>query len=90
MKTTMSRDGERRTNLRVEFRLGKDEVANLLAISVQMYGDEREELSEKKLLDVVKKQLFNQGLDVLEFGADTAPDDETVEWAREQVEKFWK
>jgi len=90
MKTTMSRDGERRTNLRVEYRLDKTQVANLLAIYALTYGEIGEELSEKKLLEMVKNQLTYQGLDVLEFGANVDVDDETLDWAKEQVGKYWK
>jgi hypothetical protein len=90
MKATMSRDREYRTNLRVEFRLDKAEVANLLAIYATTYGEEHEELSEKKLLEMVKKQLMYQGLDVLEFGANVDTDDAVFDWAKEQVAKYWK
>lgn len=90
MKATMSRDGERRTNLRVEYRLDKTQVANLLAMYATTYGEDGGELSEKKLLEMVKNQLFYQGMDVLDFGSNEGITDETLDWAKEQVEKFWK
>lgn len=90
MKATMSMDLKRRTNLRVEYRLDKSQVVGLLAVYAATYGDVGEKLSEKLLLEMVKKQLMFQGLDVLEFGANVEVDDETLEWAHEQVGRFWK
>jgi hypothetical protein len=90
MKATMSKDGQERVNLRVEFRLDSTQVASLLAIYALTYGGDGEELSEKKLLEMVKSQLTYQGLDVLEFGANVDVDDDTLEWSKEQVAKYWK
>ena len=90
MKTTMSRDGERRTNLRIEYRLDKEQVSNLLAIYASTYGEDQVELSEKKLLEMVKKQLMYQGMDPLDFGTKDGIDDNILDWAKEQVAKYWK
>jgi hypothetical protein len=90
MRTTMSQDGERRTNFRIEYRLDKAQVTNLLAMYSNIYGDVGEELSEKTLLEMVKKQLMYQGMDALDFGTNEGIDEDTFDWAKEQVEKFWK
>lgn len=82
MKATMSRDGVRRANLRIEYRLDADQIANLLALHAVTYGDAGEELSEKTLLETVKKQLTYQGMDPLDFGTQDGISDEALEWAK--------
>lgn len=89
MKATLRRNGKTMVNLRLDFTLDQDEMANLLALHAITYGDVGEELSEKKVLEIVKKQLTYQGLDVLEFGSEDLTD-EAFEWAKEQVSKYWK
>jgi hypothetical protein len=89
MKATMSRDGERRVSFRLDYRLDKEQMIKLLALHAATYGDMDEKLSEKSLMDKVKDQLRYQGEDELNFASD---DDigHTLDWATEQVERFWK
>lgn len=90
MKATLSRDMKHRTNLRIDYRLDKAQVVGLLAVYAATYGESGVRLTEKMVMEMVKKQLMYQGLDVLEFGANVEVDDETLAWAHEQVGRFWK
>lgn len=90
MKANMSMDLKYRTSFRLDFRLDKDQMANLLALHGAVYGDVGEELSEKQVMETIKKQLLYQGIDVLEFGGNVDADETTIEWAKEQVSKYWK
>lgn len=90
MKATLSKDAEYRADLRITFRLDKNQMANLLALHTVVYGDDMDEISEKEVLYRVKSQLMYSGTDALEFGADTEVEAATLRWAQEQVGKFWK
>lgn len=90
MKANMSRDGKRRTSFRLDFRMDQDQMVNLLALHGAVYGDVGEDLSEKQVMDLIKKQLLYQGIDVLEFGGNVDADEATIEWAKAQVAKYWK
>jgi hypothetical protein len=89
MKATMSRDGERRVSFRLDFRLDKGQMIKLLAMHAATYGDMDEKLSEKSVMEMVKKQLRRQGEDELDFRSDDEIED-ALDWATEQVERFWK
>lgn len=86
----MSRDGKYRHSFRLDFRMDKDQLANLLALHAMAYGDVGEELGEKQVMETIKKQLLYQGIDSLEFGGNVDPDEAAIEWAKEQVNKYWK
>jgi len=90
MKATLSKDAEYRAELRVTYRLDKDQIANLLALHTVTYGDDMDEISEKEVMYRVKSQLLYSGKDALDFGSDTEVDASTLRWAQEQVGKYWK
>lgn len=90
MKANMSMDGKRRHSFRLDFRLDRDQLANLLALHALTYGDVGEELNEKAIMETIKKQLFYQGLDVLEFGGNVDIEEDALTWAKEQIDKYWK
>jgi hypothetical protein len=90
MKANMSMDLKYRHSFRLDFRLDKDQMANLLALHALVYGDVGEELSEKVVMETIKKQLMYQGINVLEFGGNVDIDEEALEWAKEQINKHWK
>lgn len=90
MKATQSRDGYHRADLRVTYRLDKDQIANLLAIHTVTFGDDQGEISEKEVMHRVKSQLTYSGTDALDFGSDSEVDAPTLRWAQEQVGKYWK
>jgi hypothetical protein len=90
MKANMSMDLKYRTSFRLDFRLDKDQMANLLALHALTYEDVGEELSEKAVMEAIKKQLFYQGIDVLEFGGNVDIEEDALTWAKEQIDKHWK
>lgn len=90
MKATLSKDAEYRTDLRVTYRLDKNQIANLLALHTVTYGDDQDEISEKEVMYRVKSQLLFSGTDALEFGSDTEVEASTLRWAQGQVGKYWK
>jgi hypothetical protein len=89
MKANMSMDLKYRHSFRVDFRLDKDDLTNLLAVYGARYGTIGEELSDKQVMETVKKQLMYSGLDTIEFGSEDATE-EALEWAKEQIDKHWK
>jgi len=90
MKATLSKDDKYRTNLRVTYRLDKDQMVALLALHSSVYAEASGTLSEAEVLYRVKSHLMFSGTDALDFGSDTDVGEEANDWAKEQVERFWK
>ena len=90
MKANLSADGEKRIDVRVPFRLTKDQVAAALAVYTSRYGDEYGDLKEKEIMRRVRRQLMYVGTDGIDFLDENDVEEDALEWAKEQVERFWQ
>lgn len=82
---TPSRDGIERVTIRVEHRLTRDEMVNVLLDSLD-YAPELSELSGPAVLDAIRKELRYSG--EIEFDHDE-PTYEARAWAERMIEKVW-
>ena len=93
-KTTRSKDGKRRMNLRVEHRLGRDELVNLLCAAAVKEGDWTEDFPERPsvawVLGQARRLLWHSGSDAYDYWRDDIYDDDADEieaWATEAVDR---
>lgn len=87
-KVTMSRDGKKRMNLRVEHRVGKDDLTRFLCLAASKVMDWQEEFPENPsatwILDKVRDSLWHYGRAGADYWSDDVPEDEVDEieaWA---------
>ena len=78
----MSRDCQLRATVRVEHRLTREDVIDILVDHAVMHGAEGEP-SAKEILHVVRQHLATQG-EIISVGNHIYRD-----WAEEQVAKVW-
>ena len=88
MKVTNSRDGIERTEIRVGFRLSKDDIAWILAYEVSRYGAP-ERFLKKEIEEKLRAHLRDFGADKLDFRGDYDLDVDSLTWGKTAAEILW-
>lgn len=88
MKFTMSQDGVPRTNIKVEYRLSKEEMIQALAVEAEIwYSEMPDNIGVRELMNRIKGALKYYTEDDL-WGREV--EEEYREWATKQVERIVK
>ena len=92
MRFTNSRDGVHRGNLRVEYRLGRDDLINALCADYSSTSDLEllpDHMSRDDIIRSVKVQYYRKGTESVDYWSDDVDEDDEErlrEWAAERVD----
>lgn len=86
MKLTMSQDGIKRANIKVEYRISKEEMVQALAVEAEIwYPELPEDVGVREIMNRIKGALKYYAEDDL-FNREV--EEEYREWAKKQVERI--
>lgn len=91
MRFSKSNDGVLRTNIRIEHRMGRDDLIDAIAAEIASFhvvDDLPEKMGEAKLMEMVKNTLTYRP-SYQEWDADYSQADEVREWVTRQVDRVW-
>lgn len=89
MKFTESLDGIKRANIKVEYRMTKEEMATALTLEVDTWyagRDVPDEMGVREVMKHIHNALRYYGEDTL-WGKE--PDEERLEWAKAQIDRLF-
>lgn len=89
MKITDSKDGIQRTDVRVTFRLSKEDMEWILSYEADR-NDVPEGFFKKEIERMIRVHLLDYGTDKLDWRGDHVVDDDAADWGKAAAEVLWR